>query len=131
MSVTYTQAEFDEAYEIGVREGYERAVQEIDMKTGGDGEYRYCTDRDPERHTPGPAEMIQRIVDRFETLNLIEAAEKRGDFWDAPEPKPCGIADPSTRDCPNMKEVGGGFDGERYRCAVCGKSYFLDYDEMK
>ncbi|WP_259667247.1 hypothetical protein [Rhizobium lentis] len=45
--------------------------------------------------------------------------------------KPCGIADPSSRDCPNMKEVGGGMDGERYRCAVCGKSYYLDYEEMK
>ncbi len=74
----------EEIYEIGVREGYERAVQEIDMKTGGDGEYRYCTDHDPERHTPGPAEMIQRIVDRFETLNLIDDAGRRGDFWDAP-----------------------------------------------
>ena len=46
-------------------------------------------------------------------------------------PKPCGIADPSSRDCPNMKEVGGGMDGERYRCAICGKGYFLDYEEMK
>lgn len=47
------------------------------------------------------------------------------------DPQPCGIADPSTRDCPNMKEVGGGMDGERYRCDVCGKGYFLDYEEMK
>lgn len=45
--------------------------------------------------------------------------------------EPCGIFDPSTRDCPNMKEVGGGMDGERYRCAVCGKGYYLDYEEMK
>lgn len=74
----------EEIYEIGVREGYERAVQEIDIKTGGDGEYRYCTDHDPERHTPDASAMIQRIVDRFETLNLIGEAEKRGDFWDAP-----------------------------------------------
>ncbi|MDV4166228.1 hypothetical protein R1538_34830 [Rhizobium leguminosarum] len=44
---------------------------------------------------------------------------------------PCGIADPSSRDCKNMKEVGGGMDGERYRCAVCGKGYYLDYEEMK
>lgn len=47
------------------------------------------------------------------------------------EPQPCGLADPSYRDCPNMKEAGGGMEGERYRCAVCGKSYFLDYEEMK
>lgn len=43
---------------------------------------------------------------------------------------PCGIADPTTRDCENMKEVGGGMDGERYRCDVCGKGCFLDYEEM-
>lgn len=33
--------------------------------------------------------------------------------------------------CPHLKEVGGGFDGERYRCDVCGESFFLDYDEMR
>lgn len=33
--------------------------------------------------------------------------------------------------CPNMKEAGGGFEGERYRCKVCGASYFLDYDDMR
>jgi hypothetical protein len=33
--------------------------------------------------------------------------------------------------CPNLKETGGGFEGERYRCEVCGESYFLDYEEMK
>ncbi|MEH3063825.1 MAG: hypothetical protein PGN33_14150 [Methylobacterium radiotolerans] len=33
--------------------------------------------------------------------------------------------------CPNRKEDNGGFDGERYRCEVCGKSYFLDYEEMR
>lgn len=51
-----------------------------------------------------------------------------------PEPPPapaCGLDRPSYHDCPNMKEVGGGFDGERYRCDVCGKGYFLDYEEMK
>lgn len=77
-------ADDEETYQIGIRDGYSQAVQEIDRLTGGDGEYRYCTDHDPERHTPGPAEMIQRIADRFETLNLIGDAEKRGDFWDAP-----------------------------------------------
>lgn len=33
--------------------------------------------------------------------------------------------------CPNLKEDGGGMSGERYRCDVCGKSYFLDYDDMR
>lgn len=68
----------EEMYQIGVRDGYSQAVQQIDRLTGGDGEYRYCTDHDPDRHTPGPAEMIQRIVDRFEVLNLLDDATKTG-----------------------------------------------------
>ena len=44
---------------------------------------------------------------------------------------PCGIASPSYNDCPNMKEVGGGMEGERYWCALCSKGYFLDYEDMK
>lgn len=59
------EADEDETYEIGKRDGYSDAVQRIDQLTGGDGEYRYCTDHDPERHCPGPAEMIERIVERF------------------------------------------------------------------
>lgn len=33
--------------------------------------------------------------------------------------------------CPNMEECGGGFEGESYRCKVCGASFFLDYEDMK
>lgn len=33
--------------------------------------------------------------------------------------------------CPNMEEIGGGMEGELYRCLVCGASYYLDYEEMK
>ena len=33
--------------------------------------------------------------------------------------------------CKNLKETGGGMEGERYRCDVCGESFFLDYEEMK
>ncbi|OAP40392.1 hypothetical protein AU381_00250 [Sinorhizobium glycinis] len=68
----------EEMYEIGKRDGYEEAVQEIDRLTGGDGEYRYCTDHDPDRHTPDPAAMIQRIVDRFEVLNMLDEAHADG-----------------------------------------------------
>lgn len=33
--------------------------------------------------------------------------------------------------CPNMVCTYEGMDGERYRCKVCGESYFFDYEEMK
>jgi hypothetical protein len=33
--------------------------------------------------------------------------------------------------CPNMVEVGGGLEGELYRCSTCGATYYLDYEEMK
>ena len=33
--------------------------------------------------------------------------------------------------CKNMKCTYDGMDGERYRCDVCGESYFLDYEEMR
>ncbi len=44
---------------------------------------------------------------------------------------PCGLPSPSASDCTNMKEYGGGMDGERYHCDVCDKGYFLDYEDMK
>jgi hypothetical protein len=79
MSTVYSQEEFDEAYEIGKRDGYSDAVQHIDQLTGGDGEYRYCLGmEDDARHTPDPETMIQRIVDRFEVLNLLDDATKTG-----------------------------------------------------
>lgn len=56
-----------EAYEIGLRDGYSKAVQDIDQLTGGDGEYCYCMNaRDSERHCPDPEAMKRRIVERFE-----------------------------------------------------------------
>ena len=38
-----------------------------------------------------------------------------------------------TWDCPNMKPVEGDMDMnyEHYRCAVCGATMKLDYEEMK
>lgn len=66
----------EEMHEIGYRDGYEKAVQDIDQLTGGDGEYRYCTDHDPDRHTPDADTMKQRIVERFETLNTMESVSE-------------------------------------------------------
>jgi len=79
------RAESDEAYELGKRDGYSEAVQEIDLKTGGDGEYRYCTDHDPDRHTPDPASMIQRIAERFETLNTMESISEINEWKERAE----------------------------------------------
>ena len=55
----------DQAYELGKRDGYESAVQDIDMLTGGDGEYCYST-VGGERHCPDPDSMKARIADRIE-----------------------------------------------------------------
>ena len=35
------------------------------------------------------------------------------------------------RDCNEPKLVYDGMDGEKYRCPICGYSYFLDYEEMR
>lgn len=107
---TYTAAEYDEAYELGKRDGYSDAVKQIDQLTGGDGEYRYCSDHAPERHTPGPAEMVQRIVDRFETLNLIDDAAKSGrdQDWGLSAISPAGVETetPAPSPAPSTHVVG-------------------------
>lgn len=46
------------------------------------------------------------------------------------KPPECRTHEYPTR-CPHLKETGGGFEGERYRCDRCGESFFLDYEEMK
>ena len=62
---TYARGD-EETYNTGKRDGYEQAVQDIDLLTGGDGEYRYCTNGNPERHTPDAAAMKARIAERFQ-----------------------------------------------------------------
>ena len=53
-------------------------------------------------------------------------------FTPHPTPRPPGaVGDGVWSQCPNIKETYSGMDGERYRCAVCGESYFLDYDDMR
>ena len=48
------------------------------------------------------------------------------------QPPECDYATKgSLTSCQHMKEVGGGFEGERYRCDLCGAGYYLDYDEMR
>lgn len=79
-------------------------------------------------HEAGETELA-RVWTKVEAIRAKQAAKPK--HSPLPGPSACSIADPSTRDCQNMKEVGGGMDGERYRCDVCGKGYFLDYEDMK
>jgi hypothetical protein len=58
------RAEDEKSYQVGKDDGRSEAVQEIDRLTGGDGEYVYSTY--PGEGCPGPADMIKRIVERFE-----------------------------------------------------------------
>lgn len=64
-AIQSADAEADESHEIGRRYGYEEAVADLDRLTGGDGEYRFCTDGNPARHTPNAEAMKARIVERF------------------------------------------------------------------
>jgi hypothetical protein len=73
----YSQAELNEYGDLGKQEGYDCAVQEVDLRTGGDGEYRYCTNHDPDRHTPDAAAMIRRIEDRFARAQSAEVERDR------------------------------------------------------
>jgi hypothetical protein len=44
--------------------------------------------------------------------------EKHGGHW--------------TAECPNLVETNpNDMAGERYRCSVCGYSFYLDYEDMK
>ena len=62
----------DDAYAIGFQDGYEKAVQDIDLRTGGDGEYFASTL--PGRGCPDAGTMICRIVDRMQERVRAETA---------------------------------------------------------
>jgi hypothetical protein len=56
----------EEAYNIGARDGYEAAVQDMDIMTGGDGEFVAVLGcQDDERHCPDVDAMKARIALRF------------------------------------------------------------------
>lgn len=47
------------------------------------------------------------------------------------QPAECQALGKLKMGCPNLKNTYEGFDGERYRCEVCGESFFLNYDDMQ
>lgn len=64
-----SEADNEETYQIGLRDGYEKGVQDADLRTGGNGEFVCCVGSDPdERHCPDPAAMLDRMSDRWSNL---------------------------------------------------------------
>ena len=63
--VRAAEADDDETYEIGKRDGYESAIQELDLATGGDGEFYGSTFPG---ETVDVSVMQQRIIARFAAL---------------------------------------------------------------
>lgn len=49
----------------------------------------------------------------------------------AKQPPECQALGTNKMRCPNLVETYSGMDGERYKCAVCGEYFFLDYEEMR
>lgn len=47
------------------------------------------------------------------------------------QPPECRALGKFKNKCPNLKNTYEGWDGERYRCEVCGENFFLDYEEMR
>lgn len=63
------EAENDEAFKLGIEDGRSEMAREIDLATGGDGEYRVCLGFcDPDRHCPDANAMRDRIIERLSAL---------------------------------------------------------------
>ena len=85
----------DETYEIGKRDGYEQAVQDIDLMTGGDGEFFVST---AGNDCPDVATMKSRISERFAALTPRHEAP-----------------------APTCQKCGGEVQG--WNCQGCGASF--------
>lgn len=83
-----TGDEAEDSFHIGVSDGFQEAVQIIDTLTGGDGEYRFAMNGDPDRHCPTPVEMIERIVSRLAAEPSRGDGENDNESGDAPPQAP-------------------------------------------
>ena len=72
------QSACDESFVIGKRDGYQDAVQDIDILTGGDGEFICVLGPPDPRHCPDEDKMKARIKERFEAQKArIEELESQ------------------------------------------------------
>lgn len=117
--------------------------------------WRYVDNREWAISATDPTAMLSKDAVIIEPLGVLatpsteggkgasvggRALEPRNQHGQPVSCAPVWVADTSephgghwTADCPHLKETGGGFEGERYRCQRdgCGYSYFLDYEDMK
>lgn len=94
----------DEAYDLGKRDGYEKAVQDIDMLTGGDGEYCYST-IEGERHCPNVDTMKARIARRLRQPTQSDAQRKTPIWTEAATIQTNGRWDGNTAQSDALREV--------------------------
>lgn len=67
-------SEDDETYEVGLRDGYEKAIQDLDIATGGDGEFYGSTFGDGVDMPVMRQRIIARFDDQLATLKFIAPA---------------------------------------------------------
>lgn len=117
----YGQAVDDETYEIGKRDGYEDAIQDLDLATGGDGEFRGSTI--PGETVDVPA-MKRRIIERFSATpqkpeNTDWPVGKLFSFADEPGGHdPCYVVMPDGCMLPVNHHAGEGVDIARAKFIV-------------
>lgn len=70
------EAEDEELYRIGKRDGREEAIQDVAGQLGLDDEYRWSTE--PDRHQPGPDYMLRNIVEHVSALERDATAHRSG-----------------------------------------------------
>ena len=79
---------------------------------------------------------LTRHLDTFKYANDVMTIVQIRELISAPRaenssPFVEGCPEKHHLKCQNMKCVSETMAGERYRCEVCGESYFLDYEEMR
>lgn len=116
----------DEAYEIGKRDGYESAIQDLDIATGGDGEFRGSTIPDETVDVPA---MKARVIARLRDESRLRQCTICGFTVDTSFAAVKPSADFTTRgrakSLPNESAIRA---DERERCAEIADCMADEYD---
>jgi len=117
-------ADDDEAYELGKRDGYESAIQDLDIATGGDGEFRGSTIPDETVDVPA---MKARVIERLRDESRLRQCTICGFTVDTSFAAVKPSADFTTRgrakSLPNESAIRA---DERERCAKVAEAEYAD-----